>query len=109
MQKSFRRLMKRFLPFIFIAAVALLTVGIATAVYRAKTRPTPSRRGRMPRERRRRPEETEDPFAARARSAQRARDAGDLRRFPVPLLRHGHGQRSTNWRSNTREIAESFP
>lgn len=33
--------MKRFLPFVIIAAVALLTVGIATAVYRAKTRPAP--------------------------------------------------------------------
>ncbi len=33
--------MKRFLPFVIIAAVALLTVGIATAVYRAKTRDAP--------------------------------------------------------------------
>ncbi|MEO7951469.1 MAG: thioredoxin domain-containing protein [Chthoniobacterales bacterium] len=32
--------MKRFLPFILIAVVALLTVGIATAIYRAKMRPT---------------------------------------------------------------------
>ena len=34
--------MKRFLPFILIVAVALLTVGIATAVYRIKMRPTPA-------------------------------------------------------------------
>jgi len=34
--------MKRFLPFVIIALVALLTVGIATAVYRAKTRPAPA-------------------------------------------------------------------
>lgn len=33
--------MKRFLPFVIIAAVALLTVGIATAVYRAKTKAEP--------------------------------------------------------------------
>jgi protein-disulfide isomerase len=33
--------MKRFLPFIIIAAVALLTVSIATAVYREKTRARP--------------------------------------------------------------------
>ena len=33
--------MKRFLPFVIIAAVALLTVGIATAVYRAKTKTGP--------------------------------------------------------------------
>ncbi len=31
--------MKRFVPFIIIAAIALLTLGIATAVYRVKTRP----------------------------------------------------------------------
>lgn len=31
--------MKRFLPFLIIAVVALLTVGIATAIYRAKMRP----------------------------------------------------------------------
>ena len=31
--------MKRFLPFVIIAAVALVTVGLATAVYREKTRP----------------------------------------------------------------------
>ncbi len=31
--------MKRFLPFLIIAIVALLTVGIATAIYRAKMRP----------------------------------------------------------------------
>ncbi len=29
--------MKRFLPFLIIAAVALLTVGLATAIYRTKT------------------------------------------------------------------------
>jgi len=34
--------MKRFLPFVIIAAVALLTVGIATAVYRVKTRSAPA-------------------------------------------------------------------
>ena len=34
--------MKRFLPFILIALVGLLTVGIATAVYRVKTRPKPA-------------------------------------------------------------------
>lgn len=34
--------MKRFLPFVIIAAVALVTVGLATAVYRVKTRPAPS-------------------------------------------------------------------
>jgi len=34
--------MKRFLPFILIALVAFLTVGIATAVYREKTRPKPA-------------------------------------------------------------------
>ena len=33
--------MKRFLPFVIIAAVALLTVGIATAVYRKKMQPAP--------------------------------------------------------------------
>ncbi len=33
--------MKRFLPFVIIAAVALLTVGIATAVYRTKTAESP--------------------------------------------------------------------
>jgi protein-disulfide isomerase len=33
--------MKRFLPFIIIAVVALLTVGIATTFYRAKVRPAP--------------------------------------------------------------------
>ncbi len=32
--------MKRFLPFILIAVVALMTVGIATAIYRVKMRPT---------------------------------------------------------------------
>lgn len=31
--------MKRFLPFLIIAVLALLTVGIATAIYRAKMRP----------------------------------------------------------------------
>ncbi len=34
--------MKRFLPFILIVVVALLTVGIATAVYRIKMRPAPA-------------------------------------------------------------------
>ena len=34
--------MKRLLPFIIIAFVGLATVGIATAVYRIKTRPTPT-------------------------------------------------------------------
>jgi len=34
--------MKRFLPFILIALVGLLTVGIATAVYRVKTHPKPA-------------------------------------------------------------------
>lgn len=34
--------MKRFLPFLIIAAIALLTVGIATAVYWAKTKPGPA-------------------------------------------------------------------
>ncbi|MEO6969571.1 MAG: thioredoxin domain-containing protein [Chthoniobacterales bacterium] len=34
--------MKRFLPFVIIAAVALVTVGLATAVYRVKTRPAPA-------------------------------------------------------------------
>lgn len=33
--------MKRFLPFLIIAVVALVTVGIAALVYRAKTRPAP--------------------------------------------------------------------
>jgi protein-disulfide isomerase len=33
--------MKRFLPFILIALVGLLTIGIATAVYRVKTHPKP--------------------------------------------------------------------
>ena len=35
------RSMKRFLPFLIIAVVALLTVGIAALVYRAKTQPAP--------------------------------------------------------------------
>lgn len=34
--------MKRALPFVIIMAAALLTVGIAAAVYRAKTRPAPA-------------------------------------------------------------------
>lgn len=34
--------MKRFLPFLIIAAVALLTVGLATAVYRTKTGDQPT-------------------------------------------------------------------
>ncbi|MGH8095406.1 MAG: DsbA family protein [Chthoniobacterales bacterium] len=34
--------MKRLLPFIIIAFVGVATVGIATAVYRIKTRPTPT-------------------------------------------------------------------
>ena len=34
--------MKRFLPFVIIAAVALLTVGIATTIYRKKMQPPPS-------------------------------------------------------------------
>jgi protein-disulfide isomerase len=34
--------MKRFLPFFIIAAVALLTVGIAAVIYRVKTRPAPA-------------------------------------------------------------------
>jgi len=38
---DFTPAMKRFLPFLIIAAVALLTVGIATVTYRVKTRPTP--------------------------------------------------------------------
>lgn len=33
--------MKRFLPYFIIAAVALLTIGIATTSYRSKTRPLP--------------------------------------------------------------------
>ena len=34
--------MKRFLPFLIIAVVALLTVGIATTAYRAKVKPAPA-------------------------------------------------------------------
>ena len=34
--------MKRFLPFIIIVAVALLTVGIATTLYRSKVQPSPA-------------------------------------------------------------------
>ena len=34
--------MKRFLPFLIIGAVALLTVGTAAVMYRVKTRPTPA-------------------------------------------------------------------
>src|SRR5476649_933793 len=33
--------MRRSLPFIIIALVALLTIGVATTVYRAKVRPAP--------------------------------------------------------------------
>ena len=40
--KEFSPVVKRFLPFILIAVVAFLTVGIATAVYRTKMRPTPA-------------------------------------------------------------------
>lgn len=40
--EDFSLSVKRFLPFLIIAAVALLTVGIATAVYRAKTRAAPA-------------------------------------------------------------------
>ena len=77
--------MKRFLPFVIIGVVALLTVGIATAVYRVKTRSCARRRqpacntgasgsaGRS--------------VPARARSAQCAGDVGDLWRLPVSLLR----------------------
>lgn len=39
---DFSPVMKRFLPFFIIAAVAFLTVGIATVIYRVKTRPTPA-------------------------------------------------------------------
>jgi protein-disulfide isomerase len=38
---DFSPAMKRFLPFLIIAAVALLTVGIAAVMYRVKTQPTP--------------------------------------------------------------------
>lgn len=34
--------MKRFLPFLIIAVVAIVTVGVATAVYREKTKPRPA-------------------------------------------------------------------
>ena len=34
--------MKRFLPFLIIAAVGLLTIGIATAVYKVKMQPAPA-------------------------------------------------------------------
>jgi protein-disulfide isomerase len=40
--EDFSPIMKRFLPFFIIAAVALLTVSIAAVTYRAKTRPAPA-------------------------------------------------------------------